>query len=72
VEAALQVNPNRPEVQAWGTLILAAQSGTDSAIDWLKQQPKSTASTFDYINSLLRRLEGGFSTTEETNTSPTN
>ncbi len=72
VEAALQVNPNRPEVQAWGTLILAAQSGTDSAIAWLKQQPKSTASTFDYINSLLRRLEGGFSTTEETNTSPTN
>jgi hypothetical protein len=26
VEAALQVNPNQPEVQAWKAQILAAQS----------------------------------------------
>lgn len=58
VTAALQVNPNRPEVQAWGALIVGAKSGNDSAIAWLKQQPQTTTSTLGYINKLLSRLEG--------------
>ncbi len=64
VTAALQVNPNRPEVQAWGALIVAAKSGNDSAIAWLKQQPQTTTSTLSYINKLLSRLEGNFLTPE--------
>jgi hypothetical protein len=62
VEAALRVNPNRPEVQAWGALIRAAKEGRGSAIAWLKQQPKTTTASTDYIKRLLRRLEGDFST----------
>jgi hypothetical protein len=61
VEAALQVNPNRPEVQAWGALIRAAKEGKGSAITWLKQQPKTTTASTDYIKRLLRHLEGDFS-----------
>lgn len=66
VKTALQVNPYRPEVQAWGSLILAAQSGKDSAIAWLKQQPRITTSTFEYIYRLLGNLEVSLSTTDDT------
>jgi hypothetical protein len=58
VEAALRVNPDRPEVKAWGALIVAAKEGKLSAIAWLKQQPKTTPATAAYIQTLLRRLEG--------------
>lgn len=57
VQAALRVNPDRPEVKAWGALILAEQQGTGSAIAWLRQQPKTTPATVSYIQTLLRHLE---------------
>lgn len=60
VEAALRVNPDRPEVKAWGALIVGAKEGKLSAIAWLKQQPKTTPANVAYIQTLLRRLEGDF------------
>jgi hypothetical protein len=54
--AALQVNPNRPEVQAWGTLILAVQRGKEHANSWLNGQPQITKNTLTYIQGLLARL----------------
>ena len=57
-EAALQVNPNRPEVQTWGALILAARHGNARANSWLQEQPKISKETLIEIASLLRQLEG--------------
>jgi hypothetical protein len=54
--AALQVNPDRPEVQAWGALILAVQQGEGRANSWLKTQPKISKTTLSYIQNLLKRL----------------
>lgn len=45
-----------------GALIRAAKEGRGSAIAWLKQQPKTTTASIDYIKRLLSRLEGDFST----------
>ncbi len=59
VEAALKINPNRPEVQAWGALILGAQEGQSSAINWLKTQPHSPK-TLKHIEKLLKRLDGDY------------
>ncbi|MFN6475746.1 hypothetical protein [Nostoc sp. DedQUE07] len=56
--AALQVNPNRREVQAWFALILAVQRGEGHANSWLKAQPKITKENLDYIQGLLARLNG--------------
>ncbi|MBD0264912.1 MAG: hypothetical protein ICV78_19965 [Tolypothrix sp. Co-bin9] len=56
-EAALQVNPNRPEVQAWAALILAAGQGQNRANSWLKEA-KITADNLTHIQSLLRQLNG--------------
>ncbi|MEH1844462.1 MAG: hypothetical protein V7L25_05520 [Nostoc sp.] len=56
--AALRVNPNRPEVQAWFALILAVQQGEGHANSWLKVQPKITKDNFVYIQGLLARLKG--------------
>ncbi|MDZ8259816.1 hypothetical protein [Nostoc sp. ChiQUE01b] len=56
--AALQVNPNRREVQAWFALILAVQQGEGHANSWLKAQPKITKENLDYIQGLLARLNG--------------
>jgi hypothetical protein len=64
VEVALRMNPERPEVKAWGALIVGAKEGRRSAIAWLKQQPKTTPATITYIQKLLKRLEGDFSTTK--------
>jgi hypothetical protein len=61
VEVALRMNPNRPEVKAWGALIVGAKEGRRSAIAWLKQQPKTTSANITYIQNLLKRLEGDFS-----------
>lgn len=61
VEVALRMNPNRPEVKAWGALIVGAKEGRRSAIAWLKQQPKTTPANITYIQNLLKRLEGDFS-----------
>lgn len=62
VEVALQMNPDRPEVKAWGALILGAKEGRRSAIVWLKRQPRTTPATITYMQNLLKRLEGDFST----------
>jgi hypothetical protein len=56
VEVALQVNPNRPEVQAWGALILAVQKGKERANSWLQGQTKITKESLTYIQSLLAQL----------------
>jgi hypothetical protein len=56
-EAALQVNPNRPEVQAWAALILAAGQGQNRANSWLKEA-KITPDNLTHIQSLLRQLNG--------------
>jgi hypothetical protein len=53
VEAALQVNPHRTEVQAWGALILAVQHGHERANSFLKEQTKLSQESFAYIQSLL-------------------
>ncbi|MEH2112738.1 hypothetical protein [Nostoc sp.] len=58
IAAALRVNPNRQEVQAWFALILAVQQGEGHANSWLKAQPKITKENLDYIQSLLARLNG--------------
>lgn len=58
VEAALQANPARTEVKAWGTLLVAAQQGQVQAIAWLKQQPRTTPATISYIQPLLTQLVG--------------
>jgi len=67
VEVALQVNPQRPEVKAWGALIVAAQQGQKTAIAWLKQQPKTTPATVAYIQPLLKRLDGVSTTSTSSN-----
>jgi hypothetical protein len=58
VETALRVNPNRPEVQSWGALIVAARQGQVRANTWLQAQPKITKETLANIQSLLGQLEG--------------
>ncbi|MHC5671153.1 hypothetical protein [Nostoc sp.] len=54
--AALRVNPNRRDVQAWFALILAVQRGEERTNSWLKAQPKITKDNLAYIQSLLARL----------------
>ncbi len=56
-EAALQVNSNRPEVQAWAALILAASKGQNRAKSWL-EEAKITPENLTHIQSLLRQLNG--------------
>ncbi|MEA5513930.1 hypothetical protein [Nodularia sp. UHCC 0506] len=56
--AALRVNPTRKDVQAWATLILAAQRGEKRANSWLKSQPKITQANLVYIQNLLPQLHG--------------
>ena len=56
--AALQVKPDRPEVQAWAALILASKQGEERANSWLKEQPKITNTTLVYIQGLLKILKG--------------
>ncbi|WP_196512700.1 hypothetical protein [Nostoc sp. NZL] len=56
--AALRVNPNRREVQAWFALILAVQRGEGHANSWLKAQLKITKDDLAYIQGLLAKLKG--------------
>ncbi len=53
VEAALQVNPHQPQVQAWAALILAARYGQERANSFLQQQSKMSPQSLAYIQSLL-------------------
>ncbi|MDJ0736372.1 MAG: hypothetical protein QNJ47_20295 [Nostocaceae cyanobacterium] len=57
-ETALQVNPNRREVQAWAALILAAREGQKKANSWLQSQPQVTPESLTYIEGLLAQLDG--------------
>jgi hypothetical protein len=57
VEAALQVDPNQPEVKTWGALLIASQKGAAAAIVWLKKQPKTTSADITQVNRLIKRLE---------------
>ncbi|MBE9007202.1 hypothetical protein IQ259_19555 [Fortiea sp. LEGE XX443] len=56
VVAALEVNPQQPEVLTWAALILAVQQGEESANSWLQKQPKITKATIADIQSLLKRV----------------
>ncbi|AFY43887.1 hypothetical protein [Nostoc sp. PCC 7107] len=56
VATTLEVNPQQPEVLAWGALILAVQQGNESANSWLEKQPKITKDTIAEIQYLLKRL----------------
>jgi hypothetical protein len=43
VEAALRVNPQQADVQAWGALIVFARQGREAAIVWLQQHNRAIA-----------------------------
>ncbi|QMS92247.1 hypothetical protein HUN01_33405 [Nostoc edaphicum CCNP1411] len=68
--AALRVNPNRREVQAWFALILAVQRGEGHANSWLKAQPKITKDNLAYIQSLLARLNAEGTKSQISSTHP--
>lgn len=56
IDAALNLNPARSDVQFWAALRLAAQRGKPSAIAWLKKQPQDSslrrAQTLKLLNDL--------------------
>ncbi|MGF1677475.1 MAG: hypothetical protein ACFCUV_27860, partial [Rivularia sp. (in: cyanobacteria)] len=56
IDAALQVNPNRSEVQAWKALIIASQKGTNQADNWLNTQSKISQDSLTYIKKLLTKI----------------
>ncbi|MEA5602047.1 hypothetical protein [Nostoc sp. UHCC 0252] len=68
--AALRVNPNRLEVQAWFALILKVQQGEEHANSWLKTQPKITKDNLAYIQGLLTRLNGEGTKSQISSTHP--
>ncbi len=57
VKAALQVNANRPQVQTWGALILAAQFGEPRARSWLKSQKQLNRDNLSRFENLLKKLK---------------
>ncbi len=69
-EAALQVNPNRPEVQAWAALILAAQQGQKRANSFLEGQTKISKESLTYIQNLLAKLNGEITQSKSTHQTP--
>lgn len=58
VDSALQLNPHRREVQAWGALIVAAQQGEAPAYAWLKEEFKGKQVNLGEISTLLKQLKG--------------
>jgi hypothetical protein len=58
VQVALQIKSDRPEVQAWGALILAAQYGDTRAYSWLKEEFKDKQINLTEIQGLLKQLKG--------------
>lgn len=56
IDAALEVNPNRSEVQAWKALIIASQQGTNQAYDWLNTQSNIPKKSQTYIQKLLAQI----------------
>ncbi|MCC5637640.1 hypothetical protein LC593_17705 [Nostoc sp. CHAB 5844] len=57
VAAALEVNPQQPEVLSWAALIIAVQQGEESANSWLEKQPKMSKAILADIQDLLKRLK---------------
>jgi hypothetical protein len=58
VDAALELNHNSSEVQAWGALIIAAQQGEAPAYSWLKEEFKGKELNIKEISTLLKQLKG--------------
>ena len=56
INAALEINPNRSEVQAWKALIIAAKQGTNKGYYWLKTQSKISQKSQTYIQKLLAKI----------------
>ncbi|BCL36319.1 hypothetical protein [Nostoc sp. MS1] len=56
VETALEVEPNRQAVQAWGALILTVQQGEEKANSWLQEKKPTSQVDLDYIQSLTKQL----------------
>ncbi|MEM9928033.1 MAG: hypothetical protein AAF915_30655 [Cyanobacteria bacterium P01_D01_bin.50] len=56
IDAALEINPNRREVQAWKALIIASQQGTNQAYSWLTTQSETAKDSQRYIQKLLTQL----------------
>ena len=56
INAALEINPNRSEVQAWKALIIAAKQGTNIGYYWLKTQSKISQKSQSYIQKLLAKI----------------
>ena len=56
INAALEINPNRSEVQAWKALIIAAKQGTNKGYYWLKTQSKISQKSQSYIQKLLAKI----------------
>ena len=56
IDAALKVNPNRSEVQAWKALVIASQQGTNQGYYWLKTQSNISKKSQTYIKKLLAKI----------------
>jgi hypothetical protein len=56
IDAALSVNPNRPEVQAWKALIIASQKDKNQAYYWLNTQSDIDDGVRTYIQKLLAQI----------------
>ncbi|BAT52067.1 hypothetical protein NOS3756_09980 [Nostoc sp. NIES-3756] len=56
VEAALEVEPNRQAVRAWGALLLTVQQGKEKANSWLQKRNPNSQTDLDYIQSLTKQL----------------
>jgi hypothetical protein len=53
IQAALAENPEEPDLQAWGALVVAAQQGETKALSWLNQRSLSSDENRDRIRQLL-------------------
>ncbi|TVU51937.1 MAG: hypothetical protein EA414_20150 [Arthrospira sp. PLM2.Bin9] len=53
IQAALLENPEEPDLQAWGALILVAQQGRSEAIAWLETQSQASPDNKTRIRQLL-------------------
>ncbi|AFY56565.1 hypothetical protein Riv7116_4131 [Rivularia sp. PCC 7116] len=56
IDAALEVNPNRSEVQAWKALIIASKQSTNQGYYWLKTQSNISKTSQTYIQKLLAQI----------------
>ena len=56
IDAALEINANRSEVQAWKALIIASQQGKNQAYRWLARQAKVSADSQTYIQKLIAKI----------------